>query len=131
MELLQELAFTRPSSEYVLPGGRGRGYARHKSYDGETLAHAVKAYCVETGCKPWTPRDLRRTAKTLMGAAGISKVDRDRLQNHAIRVDVSGRHYDRHDYLPEKAAAILTWDQWLRRAVEGKVQVAEVVALSA
>jgi integrase len=57
-------------------------------------------------------RDLRRTWKTLAGEAGLSKEDRDRLQNHG-RWDVSTRHYDRHSYLPEKRAAMARWSSWL------------------
>lgn len=57
-------------------------------------------------------RDLRRTWKTLAGEAGLSKEDRDRLQNHG-RWDVSTKHYDRHSYLREKRAAIAVWSSWL------------------
>ena len=57
----------------------------------------------------FTPRDIRRTCKTLMGEAGLSKEIRDRLQNHALQ-DVSSRHYDRHDYLQEKRLALEVWE---------------------
>lgn len=66
----------------------------------------------------FTPRDLRRTWKTLAGAAGISKEMRDRLQNHA-RSDVSSRHYDRYDYLVEKRAAMKVWEGYLDRILAG------------
>ncbi|EMN7266847.1 integrase arm-type DNA-binding domain-containing protein [Vibrio parahaemolyticus] len=62
--------------------------------------------------KPFTPRDLRRTCKTLMGETGISKSLRDRLQNHALN-DVSSKHYDRYEYLPEKRIALESWEQKL------------------
>ena len=64
----------------------------------------------------FTPRDIRRTVKTLMGAAGISKEMRDRLQNHATS-DVSTKHYDRYDYWKEKSAAASTWERWLSKNV--------------
>lgn len=57
----------------------------------------------------FTPRDIRRTCKTLMGEAGLSKEIRDRLQNHAMQ-DVSSKHYDRHDYLNEKRLALEVWE---------------------
>jgi len=66
--------------------------------------------------EPFTPRDIRRTVKTLMGKAGISKVMRDRMQNHSAP-DVSSKHYDRYDYLPEKKAAMKVWEQWLTNNV--------------
>ena len=59
--------------------------------------------------KVFTARDLRRTCKTLMGEAGISKEIRDRIQNHALN-DVSSKHYDRYDYLPEKRRALEIWE---------------------
>jgi integrase len=69
---------------------------------------------------PFTPKDLRRTFKTLAGAAGIPKEMRDRLQNHA-KCDVSSRHYDRYDYLPEKRAAMDKWADYLDRVIAGTV----------
>lgn len=66
----------------------------------------------------FTPRDIRRTWKTLSGAAGVSKDVRDRLQNHA-RKDVSSRHYDRYDYLTEKRAGMATWAAYLDRILSG------------
>jgi len=65
---------------------------------------------------PFIPRDIRRTCKTLMGEIGIAKDIRDRLQNHALN-DVSSKHYDRYDYLAEKRAALVTWEQRLLSAV--------------
>ncbi|PML28904.1 integrase [Vibrio breoganii] len=55
-------------------------------------------------------RDIRRTCKTLMGEAGISKDIRDRLQNHALN-DVSSKHYDRYEYLSEKRQALEIWER--------------------
>jgi integrase len=68
----------------------------------------------EIGTIPFvTNRDLRRTWKTLAGQAGISKEIRDRLQNHTLQ-DVSSKSYDRWGYMPEKRAAMETWDAFLR-----------------
>ena len=38
------------------------------------------------------------------------------MQNHTT-TDVSGKHYDRYDYLPEKRVAMKTWEQWLAKNV--------------
>jgi integrase len=67
----------------------------------------------------FTSRDLRRTWKTLAGAAGLSKEIRDRLQNHA-NSDVSSRHYDRYDYLVEKRAAMKVWEAYLDKILKGQ-----------
>jgi integrase len=78
-----------------------------REYSGRQL---VDKYIAETGAKPFVQRDLRRTFKTLAGRAGISKEDRDRLQNHAAK-DVSSKHYDRYDYWREKCWAVERWSQ--------------------
>ena len=65
------------------------------------------------------PRDLRRTWKTLAGRAGVSKVDRDLIQNHA-KSDVSSRHYDRYDSLDEKRDAMRMWEKFLDRVIAGE-----------
>ena len=45
---------------------------------------------------------------------GVRKFERDLLQNHTEnRGDVSSRHYDRWEYLPEKRAAIAKWEAWV------------------
>lgn len=70
--------------------------------------------------KHFVPRDIRRTCKTLMGALGISKDIRDRLQNHALN-DVSSKHYDRYSYLPEKRIALEIWEAKLNEVELGNV----------
>lgn len=87
--------------------------------DDSTLRSICKAFVLEAGIEPFTTRDLRRTWKTLTGAAGISKTDRDRVQNHRSG-DVSSRHYDRYDYLTEKRAALEHWEQWFLSGVRSK-----------
>lgn len=68
------------------------------------------------GLGKFTPYDLRRTVKTRMGEIGIEKTIRDRLQGHAMH-DVSSKHYDRWDYLPEKRAAMERWCDRLAAAL--------------
>jgi integrase len=76
------------------------------------LSQACNRYCKQHGFKKFTPRDLRRTWKTLTGKAGISKVNRDRYQNHALN-DVSSKNYDRYDYLAEKRQVASIWNDYL------------------
>jgi integrase len=86
---------------------------------GETTRLTCLRYHKRTGARYFTPRDLRRTWKTLSGHAGLSKEDRDRLQNHASK-DVSSVHYDRYDYLKEKRAAMERWCEWFSECVVKK-----------
>ena len=78
----------------------------------------------------FTPRDIRRTVKTLMGRAGITKEMRDRIQNHAVS-DVSGKHYDQYEYMPEKRAAMKTWERWLaQHVIEPELEHPKVVPIT-
>ena len=97
------------------------------------LNQAIRRYC-----KPgpeskrqsfdlFTPRDIRRSVKTLMGEAKLSKEIRDRIQGHAFS-DVGSKHYDRYDYWEEKQAAMMQWERWLNQQV--KPRKAKVVQFS-
>lgn len=83
----------------------------------DTLLYSItQRFCERTGVKPFAPRDLRRTWKTLAGKAGISKTDRDLIQHHA-RSDVSSRHYDRYEYMNEKRVAMARWSEWFQSEI--------------
>jgi integrase len=70
-----------------------------------------------TCCKPFQPRDLRRTWKSRMGdSAGVDRFTRDLIQQHA-RADTGGRHYDHADYLPQMRAAMTKWGKWFEANV--------------
>ncbi|MGZ3343236.1 MAG: tyrosine-type recombinase/integrase [Caulobacteraceae bacterium] len=86
----------------------------------ETVSQLIGRYLDDHPDVPhFSPRDFRRTWKTLAGAAGISKELRDRIQNHA-RSDVSSRHYDRYEMLPERRAAMEVWNAYLTRIIAGE-----------
>ena len=57
---------------------------------------------------PFSMRDLRRTAETHMAALGISSDVRAQIQSHGLG-GIQARHYDRHDYMPEKRTALGLW----------------------
>lgn len=124
-ELLDGLRPVTGSSGLLFPG-RKVNLPMHAA----SIASACKRFCVRSGVKRFTLRDLRRTSKTHMGEAGLSKEIRDYLQNHAMRADVSAKHYDRWGNLPEKRAAIARWDQWLRRMLNPGDEGSNVVTLS-
>jgi integrase len=60
------------------------------------------------------PSDLRRTCETLLAKMQISKDVRAQIQSHGLG-GVQARHYDRHDYRKEKAAALAKWQAFLTR----------------
>lgn len=83
-------------------GERGAVYA--------TAHHRVRAVAeamVKAGeaASKFTLGDLRRTVETRLAALGVSREIRGHLQSHGLG-GVQARHYDRHDYLTEKRAAL-------------------------
>jgi integrase len=62
---------------------------------------------------PFSMRDLRRTAETHMAALGVSSDVRAQIQSHGLG-GIQARHYDRHDYMSEKRAALALWVQRLK-----------------
>ena len=83
------------------------------------VSRAIHRLCERSAMPMFTPRDIRRTVKTLMGFCGIRKEDRDRFQNHAMN-DVSSKHYDRYDYLAEKRQVMAVWDTYLKSILTGE-----------
>ena len=116
LEILEELRAVNPGSQWLFP--QKQNPAAAKPWDKSTLPHVIQDYCRLSGMEPWMPRDLRRTVKTRMGELGVSKLIRDRVQGHAM-TDVSARHYDRYDYLPEKREALEAWCRHLEALLAG------------
>lgn len=106
MKILEKQEEDRPNSSFLFPGRDKEKHLLTTEY-GKQLSK----FCMLTGFEKFTPRDIRRTFKTLAGDMGISSDMRDRLQNHK-KPGVSTKHYDRYDYLREKREII---DQWEAR----------------
>ncbi|EAQ32310.1 tyrosine-type recombinase/integrase [Idiomarina baltica] len=78
-----------------------------------SLAHAYKKIQKRYGIADFQPRDLRRTAKTLMLRHKMGTENHlNRLHNHAFS-DVSNRHYNRYDYRDEKLEILERWSKLL------------------
>jgi integrase len=61
--------------------------------------------------------DLRRTAATLMRASGVAREDVRAVLGHADGT-VAGRHYDKHDAIPERTAALECLADAIRRSCD-------------
>ncbi len=113
LQLLTVLKENNHNSLFIFPKHNApQEHTRLDSFS-QAIAYYRKA---NPEFKHFIARDIRRTCKTLMGELGISKEIRDRLQNHAFS-DVSSRHYDRFDYLPEKRHALESWESRLNEVV--------------
>lgn len=107
-ELITELALMRNEAGHLWP---------HRDYSDQhahisTLRMSLQRWCKKHKMPIFSPRDFRRTCKTVMGEAGVSKEHRDRLQQHN-KSDVSSIHYDRYNYINEKREAMDTWTNFL------------------
>lgn len=100
----------------LFPANGGQGPRRYDS-----LGHAVRRFIEASGMPTFSPRDLRRTFKTIAGSFGLPLEIRNRLQGHGM-TDVGSVHYDRYGYLAEKRAAMMVWAKALRRLLKGKKQ---------
>ncbi len=110
--LITELALMRNKAGHLWP--HRDDVNEHASLS--TLRMSLQRWCAKHKMPIFAPRDFRRTCKTLMGAAGISKEVRDILQQHD-KSDVSSIHYDRYSYINEKRRAMDTWTAFLLKNV--------------
>jgi integrase len=101
----------RSHNELLFPADNG-----YEALRSDGINQATRRLCEQVNIKRFTPKDLRTTFKTLAGHAGLTKVIRDRLQNHALG-DVSDKHYDRYDYLKEKRRAMAAWNKYLKHII--------------
>lgn len=89
----------------VTAGESGAVYATVQHRVRDVAAAMQAAGELEKGA--FTVGDLRRTVETRLSAAGVGVDVRAQLQSHGLG-GVQARHYDRHDYLSEKRAALET-----------------------
>jgi integrase len=87
-------------NEYVFAGRAGRPIAGYSKLKTKLDALA--------GVRDWHLHDARRTCATGLARLGVPAVTIGAVLNHA-RVGVTGRVYDRHDYLPEARHALDAW----------------------
>lgn len=105
--ILEEMEKRYPDSDFLFPADTSEGHLLSAEYSKQ-----LRKFCEREPFDKFTPRDIRRTFKTLAGEMGVSTEMRDRLQNHK-RPGVSAKHYDRYDYIREKREIIEQWENRL------------------
>lgn len=118
VELLRRLKALAGDSPAVLPAHASKRHA--KGYSEGVLSRAARQNAEHLGIAHWTPHDLRRTAASFMTKLGIPRLHVEKVLNHSTG-DIA-EVYDRHDYLPEKRAALEKWGEHLQAIVEGREQ---------
>jgi integrase len=89
---------------FIFPGEKAG-----RPFNLQALGHALRRKANKDGLRDhgvafFTPHDIRRTAATIMRRLGFGLVV-DRVLAHAPQ-SVTDKHYDVHDYEPEKRAAL-------------------------
>jgi integrase len=112
VELIAEALSLAKKGDGVFPNGNGIPIAGH------ALAVAMRRVSAalpdgEPGVDTWradlpTCHDLRRTAATRMGAAGVPTEDVAAILNH-VSGGVTIKHYNLYDRTTEKARALARW----------------------
>jgi len=69
----------------------------------------------------FTLGDMRRTCETQLAALGVSKDVRAQLLSHGLS-GVQQRHYDKHEYMPEKKKALVAWTKKMTALMKAKPQ---------
>jgi len=112
--ILAELKSVTGNGKYIFQGcGLGSNAENDQHLRSDSVSRTISRYRKQhADVEPFNLQDIRRTVKTVLGAQGVDKQTRDRLQNHAF-LDVSSVHYDRYDYFEEKKQAINSWDDYL------------------
>lgn len=114
---LKEAILFAGGSEYLFPARRliriKNGQPRKNRFEHispDTLNVALKRLPLK-GIDHFTVHDMRRTARTQLGALGVDPFVAERALNHKLR-GTQGI-YDRHDYLPQRRHALHQWAEML------------------
>jgi integrase len=116
LHLLGQLNELTGGGAYVLPAHVDK--KKNRSYSERVLSRAVRQNDDHFGIEHFTPHDLRRTAASFMTKLGIPRLHVEKVLNHSTG-DIA-EVYDRHDYLPEKRAALERWSSYLVEITEGR-----------
>ena len=114
IDLLKRLHALTGEGEYVLQARVDK--RKDRSYSERVLSRAVRENAKHFGIEHFTPHDLRRTAASFMTRLKVPRLHVEKVLNHATG-DIA-EVYDRHDYYPEKRAALERWGKHLRTVIE-------------
>src|SRR4029077_3243895 len=104
-------------------------YSKDAPLRPETVTTAASALAAALFAKPKSERvisarfqlrDIRRTCETELARMGVSKDVRAQIQSHGLG-GIQGRHYDKYDYMTEKATALRAWAKYLETAPAANV----------
>jgi integrase len=109
LSLLKQLQALTGKGVYVLPARADQ--KKDRPYSATVLSQTVRFNEAHFALAHFTPHDLRRTAASFMTKIGVPRLHVEKVLNHSTG-DIA-EVYDRHDYLPEKRAALEKWATYL------------------
>ncbi len=107
---LAALSSLRGEGDFIFSSSGGVKAIHHTTISGEIREVARKG----KSSAGYRPGDLRRTAETRLQALGVSRDVRAQLLSHGRSGGVQAEHYERHDYVAEKTAALALWERHLK-----------------
>jgi integrase len=116
LDLLRNLRAVTGDGTYLLPARADK--KNDAPYSERVLSRAVRENHDHFGIEHFTPHDLRRTAASFMTKIGVPRLHVEKVLNHATG-DIA-EIYDRHDYLPEKRAALEKWGKHLSAVIKDR-----------
>lgn len=111
---------------YIFPSGKGNighvavntlSQAINRGYLSDEVVKVVGTRKIKArkepyfGMTPWSPHDLRRTARTNMPRVGVSDEHAEEVLNHT-KPGIIGV-YNKYRYDKEKKAALIAWEEFL------------------
>ncbi len=130
LKILKEAKETIKGEDFVFYSAR-----TEQPVDRRSFSRAMNRLMKELKLPAATPHDFRRTGATNLTSerVGIPRFIVSQVIAHAGDTGgaaaVTGRHYDRNDYLPEKRRALDAWAALVEEIVEGKKRASNVVSL--
>lgn len=107
-EAAKALSACKPTGEFALSTDEGITHL---------AATTLSSWAMEAASDQiagFKAKRIRSGVETLLASAGVSQDIRGRLQSHGI-AGVQARHYDGHDYIPEKRQALETLHRLLEQ----------------
>lgn len=123
--LLEALKPFSEGSQFLFPAKVKPG-EKPRPRDYRSLSQATTRLCARTGIEKFSPRDCRRTFKTLGGSIEIDLEIRHRLQGHSFD-DIGSAAYDRFSYLPQKRRGMERWTAFLESLLRDEDNVVPMV----
>ena len=102
---------------YPFAGRVGNGLTVDSYMRNDALDRPMNRISAAAGLRKLRLGELRGTAKTMLGPYRIPKHIKNLIHGHGT-MDVADTHYDQFDYFDEKAEALETWSNVLKRITE-------------